>query len=136
MGKDLRLNDKPIVKDGAYIYVELADGSQGRISKSDLASVVAERIGVKYKTVNLGSGEETTFDTSYGLIVMSSNSNGQTAVYAKSNSNLTQLHVSSESFGSSFEVSYMDSNSIKVKNVFSTNRSIEIMSLASFGKVH
>ena len=46
MGKDLRLNDKPIVKDGAYIYVELADGSQGRISKSDLASVVAGIIGL------------------------------------------------------------------------------------------
>lgn len=133
---DVRLNDKSVASDAAYIYAETASGEQIRISKADLATVVAERIGVKYKTVNLGSGEETTFDTSYGLIVMSSNSTGQTAVYAKSNSNLTQLHVSSESFGSSFEVSYMNSNSIKVKNVHSTNRSIEIMSLASFGKVH
>lgn len=41
MASDMRLNDKPIAKDGAYIYAEAADGSQVKISKADLASVVA-----------------------------------------------------------------------------------------------
>ena len=40
----MRLNDKPIAKDGAYIYAEAADGSQVKISKADLAAVVAEQM--------------------------------------------------------------------------------------------
>ena len=47
MASDMRLNDKPIAKDGAYIYAEAADGSQVKISKADLASVVAGLIGVR-----------------------------------------------------------------------------------------
>ena len=46
MASDMRLNDKPIAKDGAYIYAEAADGSQVKISKADLATVVAGIIGI------------------------------------------------------------------------------------------
>lgn len=50
MASDMRLNDKPIAKDGAYIYAEAADGSQIKISKADLASVVAEQMNnVEYE---------------------------------------------------------------------------------------
>ena len=45
MASDMRLNDKPIAKDGAYIYAEAADGSQVKISKADLATVVAGILG-------------------------------------------------------------------------------------------
>ena len=47
MASDMRLNDKPIAKDGAYIYAEAADGSQVKISKADLAAVVAGIMNVK-----------------------------------------------------------------------------------------
>lgn len=97
---------------------------------------VAERVGVQYATINLGVGEEFLFQVSYGLIVISSNSNGQTAVFLKSNASVQQLHVSSDSFGYSFEVSYVSNTTIKIKNVFTTARSIEVISLAPFGKPH
>lgn len=97
---------------------------------------MAGLVGVKYATTNLAAGEEFLFQVSYGLIVISSNSNGQTAVFVKSNSTMTKLHETSNSFNSSFEVSLVDSTSIKIKNIHSTSRSIEIISLASFGKPH
>ena len=91
-------------------------------------------MGVQYATTNLGVGEEFLFQVSYGFIVISSNSNGQTAVFVKSNSTITKLHESSDSFNSSFEVSLENSSSVKIKNIYSTGRSIEIISLASFGR--
>lgn len=93
-------------------------------------------MGVQYATTNLGVGEEFLFQVSYGFIVISSNSNGQAAVFVKSNASVQQLHVSSDSFNNSFEVSCINSTAIKIKNVFTTARSIEIISLASFGKPH
>ena len=38
---DVRLNDKSVASDAAYIYAETASGEQVRISKADLATVVS-----------------------------------------------------------------------------------------------
>ena len=43
---DVRLNDKSVASDAAYIYAETASGEQVRISKADLATVVAGIIGI------------------------------------------------------------------------------------------
>lgn len=93
-------------------------------------------MGVQYATINLGVDEEFLFQSSYGLIVISSNSNGQSAVFLKSNASVQQLHVSSDGFENSFEVSFVSNTAIKIKNVFITARSIEVISFASFGKPH
>ena len=38
--QDIKMNQFQVVTDAPYIYVELADGSQGKIKKSDLVEVV------------------------------------------------------------------------------------------------
>ena len=49
---DVRLNDKSVASDAAYIYAETASGEQVRISKADLAAVVAElSVGIIKKGV-------------------------------------------------------------------------------------
>lgn len=56
---DVRLNDKSVASDAAYIYAETASGEQVRISKADLATVVA---GMMFKFAsplpvsNVGNG--------------------------------------------------------------------------------
>lgn len=44
-GSDIAMNQFQIVSDAPYVYVELADGSQGKIKKSDLANVMDTLIG-------------------------------------------------------------------------------------------
>ena len=44
-GDDIAMNQFQIVSDAPYVYVELADGSQGKIKKSDLANVMNTLIG-------------------------------------------------------------------------------------------
>lgn len=43
-GQDIPMNGFPVVADANYIYVELANGSQGKIKKSDLVNIIAELI--------------------------------------------------------------------------------------------
>lgn len=38
--QDIKMNQFQVVTDAPYIYVELADGSQGKIKKSDLVEVI------------------------------------------------------------------------------------------------
>ena len=40
-GDDIAMNQFQVVSDAPYIYVELADGSQGKIKKSDLVDIIA-----------------------------------------------------------------------------------------------
>lgn len=40
MAGDIAMNQFQIVGDASYVYVELADGSQGKIKKSDLVEVI------------------------------------------------------------------------------------------------
>lgn len=49
---DVRLNDKSVASDAAYIYAETASGEQVRISKADLATVVAGLLGNPMGYVN------------------------------------------------------------------------------------
>ena len=44
-GSDIAMNQFQIVSDAQYVYIELADGSQGKIKKSDLANVMNTLIG-------------------------------------------------------------------------------------------
>ena len=43
--EDIKMNQFQIVSDAPYVYVELADGSQGKIKKSDLANMMNTLIG-------------------------------------------------------------------------------------------
>lgn len=45
-GSDIAMNQFQIVSDAPYIYVELADGSQGKIKKEDLVKVIRDAMPV------------------------------------------------------------------------------------------
>lgn len=49
-GDDIAMNQFQIVSDAPYVYVELADGSQGKIKKSDLKLQM-------YKTTTIKGGD-------------------------------------------------------------------------------
>lgn len=46
MAEDIRMNKFQIATDADYFYVELADGSQGKIKKSDLVELMRTGIGI------------------------------------------------------------------------------------------
>ena len=60
---DRKLNEVKKVTDMAYVPVIMADGSIGQIAKSDLASVVAERVGYVRKTVTLRAEESISINS-------------------------------------------------------------------------
>ena len=49
---DKKMNDFATATDGAYIYAESASGEQIKISKADLASVVAGLLGKRMPIIN------------------------------------------------------------------------------------
>ena len=65
---DKKMNDFATATDGAYIYAESASGEQIKISKADLASVVAGLTGVKYGT--LYKNTTTTIRLGAGLLII------------------------------------------------------------------
>ena len=77
---DVRLNDKSVASDAAYIYAETASGEQVRISKADLATVVAAQMGFR-KTGNLISDAGASVQLSYGTKVGLGAQKGRYAVY-------------------------------------------------------
>lgn len=68
---DKKLNDLTTASDGAYVYAEDASGNQIKISKADLASVVAGVIGLvgESKSGLLPAG--VLFKKTFGLIAAS-----------------------------------------------------------------
>lgn len=51
-GQDIAMNQFQIVSDAPYVYVELADGSQGKIKKSDLLGALFQDRGTFEGDVN------------------------------------------------------------------------------------
>ena len=52
--QDIAMNQFQMVTDAPYIYVELADGSQGKIKKSDLLNAMFQK-GTPVKDYNLNT---------------------------------------------------------------------------------
>lgn len=48
--QDIKMNQFQVVTDADYVYVELADGSQGKIKKSDLVEVIRAAMPVATQT--------------------------------------------------------------------------------------
>lgn len=55
---DKKMNDFPTAADGAFVYAEDANGNQIKISKADLASVVAGLLGVKQIEIKIAPGAD------------------------------------------------------------------------------
>lgn len=53
--QDIKMNQFQIVSDAPYIYVELADGSQGKIKKTDLINLLSTSFAI----LTLGDNEAT-----------------------------------------------------------------------------
>ncbi len=62
-GQDIAMNQFQIVTGAPYIYVELADGSQGKIKKSDLANIMAGLINPICTSKSLISPDGWNFRT-------------------------------------------------------------------------
>ncbi len=59
MAEDIKMNQFQIVSDAPYVYVELADGSQGKIKKEDLTKLISDSIAsAKPKTISTKRGIE------------------------------------------------------------------------------
>lgn len=87
---DKKLNESKIVKDMDYVLVTLADGSVGQIAKSDLASVVAGRIG-SYKTNTVANGERfETYVAPQFMLAITGSSSGS-ALYLGNINFLSQI---------------------------------------------
>ena len=53
--QDIAMNQFQIVTDAPYVYVELADGSQGKIKKSDLIELLSS----SFRVLTIGDDEAT-----------------------------------------------------------------------------
>lgn len=85
---DVRLNDKSVASDAAYIYAETASGEQVRISKADLATVVAGIIapGLGGTVIHGGilrivEGETQTLALGSGMLILSTQGAAVCSVY-------------------------------------------------------
>lgn len=87
---DKKMNDFPAAADGAFVYAEDANGNQIKISKADLASVVAELlnsksdVGIKTILPNNGNIAKILQVQQYGRVTIllshNSYSNTQTVI--------------------------------------------------------
>ena len=72
---DIAMNQFKMVTTAPYIYVELADGSQGKIKKSDLADILFNQVGLYSQNVrkvkSVASGEILNLGIRGGLVVFS-----------------------------------------------------------------
>lgn len=50
--QDIKMNQFQVVTDAPYVYVELADGSQGKIKKSDLIRIVCNATSLSSVDLN------------------------------------------------------------------------------------
>ena len=79
--QDIKMNQFQVVTDAPYIYVELADGSQGKIKKSDLLNAMFQKgtpvedynlnteIGIYYINVSVnGTINGPSNSISYGIL--------------------------------------------------------------------
>lgn len=71
---DIEMNAFKLLADAAYIYGEAADGSQVKIKKSDLASVLTSQIGLNPKNIRkqivVAPNKIIDFGVKGGLIVL------------------------------------------------------------------
>lgn len=66
---DKKLNELGTASDANYIYAEASNGMQVRISKADLASVVAQQLG---RAGSQSVNPDTILDTSYMVVAQAS----------------------------------------------------------------
>lgn len=62
MAADKKLNSVGSVSDAAFVYAETLSGETVKISKADLASVVANNLGIKRMSIEVQEGETKTIE--------------------------------------------------------------------------
>ena len=70
MAEDIKMNQFQVVTDAPYVYVELADGSQGKIKKSDLISkllAASELDKIKIISKSVAVNQKLSLDLKNGL---------------------------------------------------------------------
>ena len=128
---DKKLNAVSTASDGAYIYAEDSGGNQIKISKADLASVVAGLLPIPgyqsfYKTY--AAGEQGVLSVSgQGLLFVYDNLSGHSVFIPVSSFKFTDVNFikSSDSTGNLFSKELSESGKIGV-NRTGTNESIVV----------
>lgn len=125
---DRMMNQFPIVDNASYVYVELADGTQGKIKKSDLIHEKSFFMEIN-KEIDLG------FNISALLCIKSPQITGMLAVVLAINNSIYFTEVSNTNTVYSFEKDVPNKvciyktepfGNIKIKNLTNTDSSLII----------
>ena len=96
---------------------------------------MAEHINVIRRTKYLSSNEKLVISSAnLGLIIVSSSSSGNSAIYLGSSFGVVKVFETSESFCSQIEVSKIDNGGIEVTNIHSVARYVEVVIIANNGR--
>lgn len=143
--QDIAMNQFQIVSDAPYVYVELADGSQGKIKKSDLVEVIRAAMPVATLTnkgladrsqgkidYRLGKGESMEITLpDYGIyLLVSITTNGTSMLFQKAY-NVKDLIIISDPdniHGKFFNIEQISdgSQTIRVTNLNQIDRSFTL----------
>ena len=96
---DKKLNAVSTASDGAYIYAEDASGNQIKISKADLASVVAGVMKIALKESSVPSGGTLNLGLSKGFLIVTSQSGGWSAYYVATFNSINEVSVDERASG-------------------------------------
>ena len=117
---DKKLNSVSSVTDAAYVYAETSNGETVKISKADLASVVAGLIGYSKATVIASGLQPNSSIEAYvpdcGMLMLDAGVGGSEYLYLKRYSNILGIgKAETENFKISVE--FVSRNTIKVTSV-------------------
>lgn len=120
MATDKKLNSVSPVTDAAYVYAETSNGETVKISKADLASVVAGLIGYSKATVIASGLQPNSSIEAYvpdcGMLMLDAGVGGSEYLYLKRYSNILEIgKTETENFKISVE--FVSRNTIKVTSV-------------------
>lgn len=78
MAEDIKMNQFQIVSNAPYVYVELADGSQGKIKKDTFLNGIMKEMSLPRSDTNT-IGDYDELDSGYGFYNNTSDASGQYA---------------------------------------------------------
>lgn len=95
---DRKMNEFALVSDAAHIYGELADGSQVKIKKSDLALLISNILGLNgWKSYgNIGDKSMDSIDNGFGYSGGGSSNSGIDGIFLSFNYSGAGLQLKSD----------------------------------------
>lgn len=117
---DKKLNSVSPVTDAAYVYAETSNGDTVKISKADLASVVAGIMGFLFYSKVINIGESVTLNKGYGILIIDNITSGNSAVYGIANGKFDLLSSKNETMITISQVSEHEISLTNTSNISAT----------------